>query len=872
MIEGLKDHAVFTTDAENRVTDWTPGAEAIFGWAAADIVGESGDLLFTPEDRAAGVPARELAAARDHGCANDERWHVRKDGSLFFANGSVRPLHGAGGDITGFIKIARDETERQATERALQESEARLERALDAGDLGAWELDLVTQSAWRSLQHDRIFGYAELLPEWTYTMFLEHVAPEDRADVDAKFQAALAGEGRWDFECRIRRSDGALRWIWGQGRVETDAWGKPTRMKGMVRDISDRKAVEEALRLRGEEFSALADNIPALCWMAQADGHIFWYNRRWYEYTGTRPEQMEGWGWQSVHDPDVLPKVIERWARSIASGERFEMTFPLKGADGAFKPFLTRVVPIRNEAGQILRWFGTNTDVNEQVEAERELERQIAERTRERDRTWALSQDLMAVAGFDGLFKAVNPAFKRMLGHDPEELLKRPFADLIHPDDLPAAAAVVKALQEGQPTVSFEDRLRHADGSWRWIEWTAVPEGELFYATGRDITAQKRAAADLLQAQEALRQSQKLEAMGQLTGGVAHDFNNLLTPIVGSLDLLQRRGLGGERERRLIDGALQSAERAKTLVQRLLAFARRQPLQASAVDISALVNGMAELVASTSGPQIRITTDVASDLPAAFADPNQLEMAILNLAVNARDAMPDGGTLTVAAARERIEAGHRSKLKPADYIRLSVSDTGAGMDEATIARAVEPFFSTKGIGKGTGLGLSMVHGLASQLGGALGISSKPGLGTSVALWLPVSETPAEAPERQAELAPGPSAIGTALLVDDEELVRTSTADMLADLGYEVVEAVSGEEALRIVERGTRIDLLVTDHLMPGMTGTDLARAFKERYPGTPVLLVSGYAEAEGMAPDLARLTKPFRQADLAASLASLAPG
>jgi CheY-like chemotaxis protein/two-component sensor histidine kinase len=360
-----------------------------------------------------------------------------------------------------------------------------------------------------------------------------------------------------------------------------------------------------------------------------------------------------------------------------------------------------------------------------------------------------------------------------------------------------------------------------------------------------------------------------MEAMGQLTGGVAHDFNNLLTPIVGSLDMLQRKALGNEREQRLIAGAMQAADRAKTLVQRLLAFARRQPLQATAVDIGGLVTGMADLVASTSGPQIKVVVEAKENLPPAKADPNQLEMALLNLGVNARDAMPDGGTLRITADCERVAAGHRSGLKPGEYIRLSVADTGVGMDELTIKRAVEPFFSTKGVGKGTGLGLSMAHGLASQLGGALTIQSRPGLGTNVELWLPVSWAPADLPKAPVAVSPSGAAKGTALLVDDEELVRMSTADMLADLGFAVVEAASAEEALRLLDGGLSADILVTDHLMPGMNGTDLARMVLSNTPQVRVLIVSGYAEIEGVDVDLPRLTKPFRNADLAAKLSEL---
>jgi CheY-like chemotaxis protein len=265
-----------------------------------------------------------------------------------------------------------------------------------------------------------------------------------------------------------------------------------------------------------------------------------------------------------------------------------------------------------------------------------------------------------------------------------------------------------------------------------------------------------------------------------------------------------------------------------------------------------------------------VRVELPDDLPPALADANQLEMAILNLAVNARDAMPDAGVLTISAARESVRRPHPAKLRHGHYVRLSVKDTGVGMDKATLARAVEPFFSTKGIGKGTGLGLSMVHGLASQLEGALTITSSPGQGTTVDLWLPISPFAAEEDEPSTNPTSAPRTRGRALLVDDEDLVRMSTADMLMDLGYEVVEARSAEEALQIVGEGLHPDLVVTDHLMPGMSGVDLARDLRHRWPELPVLIVSGYAEVEGLAPGFQRLTKPFRSAELAASLTALA--
>jgi CheY-like chemotaxis protein/anti-sigma regulatory factor (Ser/Thr protein kinase) len=347
-----------------------------------------------------------------------------------------------------------------------------------------------------------------------------------------------------------------------------------------------------------------------------------------------------------------------------------------------------------------------------------------------------------------------------------------------------------------------------------------------------------------------------------LTGGVAHDFNNLLTPIVGTLDMLQRRGVGGEREQRLIHGAYQSAERARVLVHRLLAFARRQPLQPVPVDVGALIRGLADLIASASGPQVALRFDIADDLPPAMADHGQLEMAIVNLGVNARDAMDGVGTITISATFETTPAGRPPGLNPGGYVRIAISDTGKGMDEATRARAIEPFFSTKGIGKGTGLGLSMAHGLASQLGGALTIDSQLGVGTEVAMWLPESSQPAHAACASARARPAPLNAGVVLVVDDEEYIRVSTVDMLTELGFTVREAATAEAALQAMDAGFRPDILITDHLMPGMTGVELAYAVRARAPDTRILIVSGFAEVEGIDPALPRLTKPFVQSDL----------
>jgi CheY-like chemotaxis protein len=325
-----------------------------------------------------------------------------------------------------------------------------------------------------------------------------------------------------------------------------------------------------------------------------------------------------------------------------------------------------------------------------------------------------------------------------------------------------------------------------------------------------------------------------------------------------------------ERSQRLIGGALQAAERAQTLISRLLAFARRQTLQPQAVDLAELVEGMRELISRSLGPAVEVRVSVPADLPPIFVDPNQLELALLNLCVNGRDAMPGGGRLTINA--EALDAGQcpAPDLAPGHYVRLSVTDTGIGMDEATLKRAVEPFFSTKGIGKGTGLGLSMVHGLAGQSGGLFKLTSQIGQGTSAVLWLPVAGHSAEKGRSQEELAPKAPRPAVILLVDDEPLVRLSTAEGLKDLGYEVVDVGTAAEALETLRVGLVPDLVVTDHMMPGMSGAQLAGELRARVPGLPVLMITGYAN---LPPEqiqgLTILAKPFRQAEIAVLLAQM---
>lgn len=398
---------------------------------------------------------------------------------------------------------------------------------------------------------------------------------------------------------------------------------------------------------------------------------------------------------------------------------------------------------------------------------------------------------------------------------------------------------------------------------------TALENGRLFASLETLNDQLDRRVRDrtkeLQRSQDTLRQIQKMEIMGQLTGHVAHDFNNLLTPIIGGLDLILS-GRAPDRLERTAAMAMQAAETAQTLVQRLLTFARRQPLQPTAVDLRALVAGMQALLVSTLGPRIDLSIDLPDDMPPVRADAHQLELAIINLAVNSRDAMPEGGQLTLSA--ELRSEGFPDPLPARRYVCLTVADTGVGMNDRVKAAAIEPFFTTKPAGQGTGLGLSMAHGLVGQLGGALEIDSAPGMGTQVQIWLPVEQRKQPDGDSVSIDAVDGKAQGKVLLVDDNGLVRNSTREMLIDMGYEVIDIDHAELAISMIEAGYAPDIVITDHVMPGMTGAELALRLRTDHPGVALLIISGYQGIDLIAPDVVRLSKPFRRAHLQASIAA----
>jgi PAS domain S-box-containing protein len=738
-------------------------------------------------------------------------------------------------------------------------------------------------------------------------------------------------------------------------------------------------------------FRLLAQSLPELCWISDAEGRIVWANDAWIAYTGMDVAAIAEQGLADLHDPKVLPQVQRRWAEAKKAGAPAEMVFPLKARDGTFRPFRTQVFPLRDREGRITRWFGTNTDVSVQSATEarlRSTEEELAElfdatgagifvadaagrytavnpagcallgysreellgmsvselidaadlprqalfaanatsepavadwrlkrkdggfadveisarilsdgrqlaivrdisgRRREaerlerqadeasaraeaaekiRSRFWEASRDLLAVFQLNSSKPLMlnAHAWTRTLGYSAEELAETEMLDIIHPDDVEPMMAIRKVLDVEGAFFGLENRYRRKDGSLVWLSWNIVRDGDRSFCIGRDITEERARSAYA-------ERAQRLEALGKLTGGVAHDFNNLLTTILGAIDLMQRRPDDRELRERLMTAALAAVRRGERLTKQLLSFARREPSGARSSDIRRLLEDMRPLLESALREDIVLRYELDPEIAGCAIDAAQLEAAVLNLVVNARDAMPDAGIVTIRTRRPAGAELGRYSLSAEGFAVLEVLDTGEGMSAEVMAHVFEPFFTTKDVGKGSGLGLAQVYGAARQAGGVATVESEPGAGTAVRLYLKTAELEPETPAAGRGEARRDERV---LLVEDDVLVGVVTESILEEAGYHVTRASDAVEALAAL-RGGAFEVLITDVRMPGsMNGVQLAKAATARQPGLKVLLCSGWtAESLGREVADARwpfLPKPFDQAQLKQALSEL---
>jgi PAS domain S-box-containing protein len=912
---------VFTLDIATQQMRVTPELCRLFGLDPVDelpasrlealVVPEDRNVASTPESRAAGQSRLGVEYRIRLPRTGELRWIARS--AEFVRDEQGRPLQ--------LIGVAQDVTERHQAEEALRQANERIQLSLDAGAvIGTWVWDIPQDRFTADERFARSFSIEPALAAQGLPLDVvaESIHPEDRARIKELLARLMETGGAYRAEYRVRQLDGSYRWIEANGHCTLGPTGQPLRFPGVLINIDERKRAElrqAALVEIGDKLRALGDTADIAGAAMEVVGRLFNVLRAGYgAVDGSQRNVLIERDW--VRAPGVPSAAGLRhfadygvFIEDLCRGETVvipdvEKDPRTQGSEGPLKALNLRAllnVPLVEHGrfvallylhdSQVRHWsqdeleFMRNVadriwSASERIKAVVELQRanetleqRVEQRTRERDRLWNSSQDLLVVGDLaEGRFLSVNPAWTSVLGWTPEELLGRSSAWLEHPDDQARTRGEIANLAQGRRTLRFENSLRHRNGSYRLMSWTAVPvpEDGVLYASGRDITEQR-------QTEEQLRQAQKMEAIGQLTGGVAHDFNNLLQVIGGNLQLLQRDLAGNERAERRVQAAMGAVSRGAKLASQLLAFSRRQPLQPLVLHLGRLLRGMDELLRRALGEDVEVETSSAGGLWNTLVDPNQLENVILNLAINSRDAMQGQGKLTLEVSNAMLDgpyAQRHPEVVPGQYVLLAVSDTGSGMTQEVMERAFEPFFTTKPEGRGTGLGLSMVYGFVRQSGGHIKIYSEVGHGTTIRIYLPRSlQAEAQLPENLT----GPIEGGreTLLVVEDDEEVRATVVDLLTELGYRVLKAAEPQSALAILKSGVPVDLVFTDVVMPGpMRSTELARQAKALLPDIEVLFTSGYTEnaivhAGRLDPGVHLLSKPHRREDLARKVRQL---
>ena len=823
--------------------------ETLTGYSAREVIGRNCRFL---QDHAVDRETVSLIATalRDDGAVTADILNQRRDGSPFWNRLSITTLRDASGaalyrfatqaDVTGEYADELVVDQLRVSRQRLAEAQERLRVAQAiAGAAGAWEWDIAAGTLIADVRFANLYGLdpvaaAQGLPTAT---FFAPVHADDRLRLKIAVAGALQGAEVFARDYRVVR-DGAISWVSARGRTYLDAQDRPLRFSGVLADITDQKRVEEQLRVA--QTAGGVGSFEYLSGYGTAD-----VSEQFCRLLGLQPAtSLPVRTINALVHPDD-PPIIQGRDGQHAFGPAFH-EFRIRLADTGEQRWLASRGEYRPHGPGGVSFIGVLYDITSTKRSEEQLrmltetlEVRVAARTQERDRVWNLSRDLLHVIGPDGLYRAANPAWKALLGYDPADLVGTPAGSLVHPDDQQSAMERFAILARGEPMDDFDCRMRAKDGTYLWVNWTAMPEGDAIYGIGRDVT-QRKALEDQL------RQSQKMEAVGQLTGGLAHDFNNMLTGILGGIDMVRRRLADGRVADvdRFLDAAMQSGQRAAALTHRLLAFSRRQTLDNRPLDVGTLAASMEDLLRRTLGEQVSLRIDVAADLWPAVADDNQLESAILNLGINARDAMPDGGELIIAARNVHLtdqELTDSDHAEAGDYVAISVTDTGTGMPPEVLQKVFDPFYTTKPLGQGTGLGLSMIYGFVQQSRGHVVIDSEEGRGTTIQLFLPRHQGEMEEAAPAGDEA-APTGTGeTVLVIEDDAAVRLLVMQVLEELGYRGIETADGRQAVPILESSRHIDLLISDVGLPGLNGRQLAEIARERRPDLPILFMTGYA-------------------------------
>ncbi|WP_312489876.1 PAS domain S-box protein [Sphingomonas sp.] len=885
--------AVFLMDDAQQCIYANAAAEALTGYSLAEMRGRPlHDVVHHTRPDGSHYPLEECPIDRafpERAQMDGEEMFVRPDGSFYPVGFTASPLHDEHGRPIGTVIEARDITARRANEAAIRESEARFRNMADHAPVMMWVTDVDAHCTYLNRAW---FDFTGQDPESIGAFgWLEAVHPEDRGWSGEVFLKANARQEAFRLEYRLRHRDGHYRWAIDAASPRFDADGGFLGYIGSVIDIHERRETEQALRASEERYRTLFEAVDAGFCIVEM---IFDGDRAVdYRFVEANPAFRHQTGLvdavgRTARDmvPDLESVWFERYGHVAQSGEpvRFE-----EGSEAMGRWF--DVHALRVGAPEMRRVAILFNDISARRMAELKLRRmndtlelRIEEAVAER-KLWAdvieNTDALIGVVSADFRYLALNTAyadaFERIYGIRPRVGDSLPDLMTPFPDHRDAVLGVWKRALSGEEfTIVEEFGVPERDRPCYELRFNALHDrsgkfvGAFQYAI--DVTDRLRDQTRLAQAEEQLRQAQKMEAVGQLTGGIAHDFNNLLAGIIGSLEIIQRRLSTGRTDGldRFIDGAQTSAQRAAALTQRLLAFSRRQTLDPRPTDVNRLVFGMEDLIRRTVGPAITVEVVGAGGLWPAKVDAAQLESALLNLAINARDAMPGGGRLTIETANKWLDdrAARARDLPPGQYLSICVTDNGTGIAKDVVDRIFDPFFTTKPIGQGTGLGLSMIHGFVRQSGGQVRVYTEEGQGTTMCLYLPRHMGEVYEDMVPDDVIPDDGAGRTVLVIDDEATVRMLIVEVLRDAGYRAIEAEDGPSGLRILQSVGDIDLLITDVGLPGgMNGRQVADAARESRPDLKVLFVTGYAEnaAVGnghLAPGMAVVTKPFVMTDL----------